>query len=129
MLVLWSSVFTEVAWITDEVWTIDESYGLAGEGEISSWYYFSNFSSNVFITLPFLSNWFFEIEIWSRSCETNLSKILDILMLSVCDCIRVGSISDVSKNFLKGIYFLKKMIFHWLKFIYHKIFEAVKIHF
>ena len=104
-------VFTEVPWITDEVWTTDEPFVVAREREIPSWCFFSNFSSNVFITLSFLSNWFFIVETWSCSCTINLSKILVILMLSVCDCIRVGSISDVSKScFLKKFTSLKKNV-------------------
>ena len=98
MLILSCCVFTEVAWITDEVRTADELFVVAREGEISSWCLFSNFSSNVSITLYFLSNWFFKAETWSWSCAINLSKILDVLMFSVCDCIWVGSISDVSKS-------------------------------
>ena len=102
MLILLCCVFTEVAWITDEVWTTDELFVVAREEEISSWCFFSNFSSNVFITSSFLSKWFFKAETWSCSCAINLSKTLDILVLSVCDYSRVGPISDVSKScFLK----------------------------
>ena len=65
MLILSCSAFTKVAWIVDEVWTTDELLVVAREWEISSWCFFSNFSSNVFITLSFLSNWFFKVETWS----------------------------------------------------------------
>ena len=54
--------------------------------------------------LSFVSNSLFKAETWSSSCTINLSKKLVILMLSVCDCIRVGSISDVSRS-----YFLKEL--------------------
>ena len=118
ILILSCYVFTEVAWITDEVWTIYELFVVAREGEISSWRFFSNFSSNVFITLSFLSNWFFKVETWSCSCAINLSKILDVLMFSVGDCIWVRSISDVSKSC-----FLKEFTF------YHETFEVVKFFF
>ena len=111
-LVLSCCVFTEVAWITDEVRTADELFVVAREGEISSWCLFPDFSSNVSITLSFLSNWFFKVETWSCSCAINLSKILDVLMFSVCDCIWVRSISDVSKScFLKEFTFLKEEYF------------------
>ena len=60
-------------------------------------------------------------------------------MLSVCDCIREGSISDVSKSyFLKEFTPWKKkntsltqihlyMELYYSSMIYHKIFEVVKI--
>ena len=112
MLILPCCVFTDVPWITDEVWSSDEPFVVAPEGEISSWCLFSNFSRNVFINLSFLSNWFFKAETWSCSCTTKLSKILDILMLSICYCIRVWSISDISKScILKEFSSLKKGYF------------------
>ena len=76
MSILPCCVFTEVAWITDEVWTTDEPFVVAQEGEISSWCFFSKFCSNVFITLSFLSNWFFKIETWSCSAQLTFLKYL-----------------------------------------------------
>ena len=41
---------------------------------------------------------FFKVETWSCSWTIYLSKIFDLLMWSLCDCIQVGLISDISKN-------------------------------
>ena len=88
-MLIWSCcVFTEVAWITDEVWTTDEPFVVVQEGEISSWYFLKIFLVMCLLLYLFYLTDF--LKTWFCSCTINLSKIADIFMLSVCDCIRVS---------------------------------------
>ena len=76
---------------------------------------------------------------WKWPNSPHVITSLFTLMLSVCDCIREGSISDVSKSyFLKEFTSWKKkntsltqihlsMELYYSSMIYHKIFEVVKI--
>ena len=94
MLILSCCVFTEVAWITNEVWITDESFAVARKGESPSWSFFPNFYCDVFTTLPFLSGSSFKADSWYWSWQISFSKMLDILLLSVSDCIQVGLVLD-----------------------------------
>ena len=90
-------VITEVTRVADEVWITHEPFFVAPEGwNFFTILFFSNFSSNGFITLSFLSDWFFKVQ--NLSWKLNLSEIPDVLMLSVSDCNLIGTISDVSKS-------------------------------
>ena len=70
---------------------------------------------------------FFKVETWSCSWTIYLSKIFDILIWSLYDCIQVGLISDISKSLFSEEFIFLKIIFHWINFIYHKISEVIKV--
>ena len=82
MLIL-SCAVTEVAWITDEVWIIDEPFAVGMRGEFLHDQFFLVFPVICLSLYVSYLNYFFKVETWSCSWALNLSKKIAVLMLPV----------------------------------------------